>query len=284
VKIGISIPQFQNPEELFPWARRVDAGPFSSLGMYDRLVYANYEPLITLAMAAAVTTRVRLLTEVLLAPLRNTSIFAKECATLDVFSQGRLTLGLGVGSREDDFLAAQVEYKKRGRRFDEQLEQMKRIWSGQALNDNVGPIGPRPARPGGPELILGGHSPATIQRVARSADGYLTGADHASQAEPAFRAVEKAWAEADRPGKPRLIGQVNMALETVDSERARQEIYDYYSVFGPFAEYRAKALRTTCQEVREAITAFAEIGTDELIFYTWSADPEQIDRLADIIG
>jgi len=114
MKIGISIPpHMKEPEHLFEWVRRVDVGPFSTLSILDRVVYANYEPLITLA-AAALSTRVRLMTEILLSPLRNTTILAKESATLDALSRGRLTLGLGVGVREDDFLATEADYKRRG--------------------------------------------------------------------------------------------------------------------------------------------------------------------------
>lgn len=284
MKIGISIPQFTSPHDLFPWARKVDGGPFSSLGMYDRLAYSNYEPLMTLAMAAAVTTRVRLLTEVLLAPLRNPVILAKECATLDAFSGGRLTLGLGVGIRADDFSAAQVDFATRGKRFDEQLVTMKQIWSGHPLSAEIGSIGPRPAQPGGPELILGGDSPAAIRRLAREAQGALSGHDDPHEADQFFRAVEQAWKQAGRAGKPRLIGQVNMALETADVEQARAEIFRYYSVFGPFADVKATAMLSTRQQVRQAIDAFESIGADELMCYTWSSDLDQIDRLADLIG
>lgn len=284
MNIGISIPQFASPHDLFPWARKVDAGPFSSLGMYDRLVYCNYEPLVTLAMAAAVTTRVRLLTEVLLAPLRNPVILAKEAATLDAFSGGHLTLGLSVGIRADDFRAAQVDFATRGKRFDEQLTTMKQIWSGQPLSTEIGSIGPEPVQPGGPELILGGDAPAAIRRLAREAQGGLCGHDDPHEADHYFRAVEQAWKQAGRAGKPRLIGQVNMALETADVEQARAEIFRYYSVFGPYAHVKAKAMLSTRQQVREARDAFASIGADELMCYTWSSDFDQIDRLADLIG
>jgi alkanesulfonate monooxygenase SsuD/methylene tetrahydromethanopterin reductase-like flavin-dependent oxidoreductase (luciferase family) len=284
MKIGISIPQFAHPHDLFTWARKVDSGPFSSLGMYDRLVYSNYEPLITLAMAAAVTTRVRLLTEVLLAPLRNTAIFAKECATLDAFSGGRLTLGLGVGIRADDFRAAHVDFATRGKRFDEQLATLKQIWSTQPLSAEIGSIGPQPVQPGGPELILGGDSPSAIRRLAREAQGGLCGDDDPHAADHFFRAVEQAWRQAGRAGKPRLIGQVNIALETADVEQARAEIFRYYSVFGAFAHVKATAMLSTRQQVYEAIDAFESIGADELICYTWSSEPDQIDRLADLIG
>lgn len=284
MNIGISIPQFAAPRDLFAWARKVDDGPFSSLGIYDRLVYTNYEPLITLAMAAAITTRVRLLTEVLLAPLRNPVILAKECATLDAFSGGRLTLGLGAGIRADDFRAADIDHATRGKRFDEMLTTMKQIWSGHPLSAEIGSIGPLPVQSGGPELILGGNSPAAIRRLAREAQGGLCGHDDPQAADRFFRAVEQAWKQAGRAGKPRLIGQVNMALETKDVEQSRAEIFRYYSVFGAFAHVKANAMLSTRQQVREAIEAFKNIGADELICYTWSSEPEQIDRLADLIG
>ena len=150
--IGIGLPSMipSTPGGMIlEWARKADAGPFSSVGVLDRIVYPNYEPLITLTAAAAVTTRVRLMTTILIAPLREAGIFAKQAASLDALSGGRLTLGLGVGGREDDFLAAPAGFHDRGKRFDEQLASMQRVWSGQPLSDGVGAIGPPPARPAG---------------------------------------------------------------------------------------------------------------------------------------
>ena len=87
---------------------------FSSLASIDRLVYATYEPLIALAAATGATQRVRLMTTILLAPLRNASVLAKQVASLDATSGGRLTLGLGIGSRESDYRAAPASYKRSG--------------------------------------------------------------------------------------------------------------------------------------------------------------------------
>src|SRR5437764_7169333 len=118
---------------ILDWARRADAGPFSSLGSLDRLVYPNYDALITLTASAAVTQRIRLMTTVLLAPLHNVGILAKQAASLDALSGGRLTLGVGVGGREDDFRAAPASFHERGKRFEEQLAILKRVWSGEPL-------------------------------------------------------------------------------------------------------------------------------------------------------
>jgi alkanesulfonate monooxygenase SsuD/methylene tetrahydromethanopterin reductase-like flavin-dependent oxidoreductase (luciferase family) len=158
------------------WAKRADSGPFSSLGILDRLVYPNHEPLITLAAAAAVTERVRLMTTVLLAPLRRAGVLAKQAATIDALSGGRLTLGLGVGAREDDFQFAPASFHDRGRRFEEQLELMKRVWSGQPVSDEIGPVGPPPVQAGGPELLIGGYTPVSVRRVGRWGDGFISGA------------------------------------------------------------------------------------------------------------
>src|SRR5919199_3392644 len=164
---------------ILDWAKRADSGPFSSLGILDRLVYPNFEPLITLAAAAAVTDRVRLMPTVLLAPLRGGGVLAKQAATIDALSAGRLTLGLGVGAREDDFNAAPASFHDRGRRFEEQLDLMKRIWSGQPVSDEVGPIGPPPARSGGPELLIGGYTPVSIRRGGGGGGGVFYGGGRA---------------------------------------------------------------------------------------------------------
>src|SRR5437879_7923622 len=159
--IGIGLPASipgVNDKLILDWARRADAGTFSSLGIIDRLVYANFESLITLAVVAGVTQRIRLMTTVLIAPLRNAGVLAKQAATLDVLSGGRLTLGLGVGGREDDFLATGNDFHRRGKYFDQQLETLERVWSGQALSAGLRPIGPAPIQPGGPEILVGGYS------------------------------------------------------------------------------------------------------------------------------
>jgi alkanesulfonate monooxygenase SsuD/methylene tetrahydromethanopterin reductase-like flavin-dependent oxidoreductase (luciferase family) len=285
VKIGISFPtDLTSPEDVFAWVKCVDAGPFSTLSILDRVVYSNYEPLITLATAASISTRVGLMTEVLLSPLRTTTILAKEIATLDVLSQGRLTLGLGVGVREDDFLVTGADYKRRGKRQEEQIHQMKQIWAGQAFNDNVGPIGPRPVQAGGPRILLGGFSPQAIQRVGRSADGFITALDDAEQINQTFRSVEQSWQAAGRAGKPYLVAQIDIALESPNGGQGRTNLLNYYATTPPFAHYKSAALRTTEPQIREAIHTVEQLGADEVIFFTWSTNIDQVDRIADLIG
>ncbi len=165
MKIGIGLPAIPGTsgKMILDWAKLADQGPFSSLAMIDRIVYGNFEPMTALAAAAGVTERIRLITTILLAPTRNGGILAKQAATPDAISGGRLTLGMGVGAREDDFKAAPAPFSSRGRRFDEQLERMKRIWSGEPVGHSVGPVGPSPVQPGGPEILIGAFAPVALE-------------------------------------------------------------------------------------------------------------------------
>ena len=152
MKIGIGLPAALpgvSASEIVEWAQKADEGPFSSVAVIDRIVFPCYEPMITLAAVASVTQRVGLATTLVLASLRNAGVLAKEAATLDAFSGGRLSLGLGIGRRQDDFRAAPAPYQGRGRRFEQQLDLMRKVWSGEALSDDTGPVGPAPARAGG---------------------------------------------------------------------------------------------------------------------------------------
>src|SRR4051794_14759944 len=113
------------------WATRAERAGFASLATIDWIVYDSYDPLLALTAAAVVTERVELMTTVLIGPVRPRALLAKEAATLDRLSGGRLTLGIGLGGRDDDFAAAGVPTAGRGRRFDAQLDELRRIWEGE---------------------------------------------------------------------------------------------------------------------------------------------------------
>lgn len=287
MKIGIGFPANipgVEGQRLIEWARKADAGPFSSLGLIDRLVYPNYEPLIAFAAAAGATRRIRLTTSVLLAPLRNTALLAKQAASLDALSGGRLTLGLGIGSREDDYQAAEVPFKRRGKIFDEQLATMQRIWSGERLNDSVGAIGPAPTQAGGPEILIGGRAPVAIQRLAKWGNGYISGGGGPQGANEGFRVAEKVWREAGRAGQPRLVGCTYIALGPDGLTRGSNYIRDYYSDRGALSDMIARSLPATLEAIKGVIQAYADTGADELILWPTTTDLEQVDQLADMLG
>jgi alkanesulfonate monooxygenase SsuD/methylene tetrahydromethanopterin reductase-like flavin-dependent oxidoreductase (luciferase family) len=283
--IGIGLPAtipWTNAPLILEWAKRADSSPFSSLGILDRLVYPNYEPLITLAAAAAVTERVRLMTTVLIAPLRRAGVLAKQAATIDALSGGRLTLGLGVGAREDDFQFAPASFHDRGRRFEEQLDLMKHVWSGQPVSEEVGPIGPQPARPGGPELLIGGYTPVSIRRVGRWGDGFISGGVRdPEQIRQLFDLAEGSWRDEGREGKPRLVASLYYALGP-NAERGGDYIRDYYSYFGLGADDMARSIPSTPEAIEGLIQGFGDVGADEVVCWPTVAELDQVDRLAEI--
>ncbi len=267
------------------WAKRADSGPFASLGIIDRIAYPNYEPLASLAAAAAVTNRIRLMTTILLAPARPVGLLAKQAATIDVLSGGRLTLALGVGGREDDYVAAGAPFKNRGRRFEEQLATMKRIWSGEPLEGDVGRIGPSPIQAGGPPILLGAYSPRAIRRAVRWGEGFISGGLPPDAARQAFDVLDQAWKEAGRSGKPRFVTSLYCAVAGTPEERERAAGYieDYYAFLGPAARDMARALPTTPEAIKAGVKGFEDVGSDELILWPCLSDLEQVERLAALV-
>ena len=111
MRVGIGLPSIipKIPGDLLvEWARTAEAGPFTSLGVLDRLNYDSYDPFVALAAAAAATHSVGLVTMVVIGPLRPAGTLAKQAASVDALSGGRLTLGVALGARADDYEAAGV--------------------------------------------------------------------------------------------------------------------------------------------------------------------------------
>ena len=190
MRVGIGLPTMlagAEPSLVLEWARRADSGGLSTLSTGELLTTASYDALVALSAVAAVTERARLMTNVLVVPLHNAGLLAKQAATLDKISAGRLTIGIGVGGRKPilfeltsdplahanypDFAAAPASYEGRADRCDEQVAYMRQIWRGEPPMEGVPPIGPLPVRAGGPELLCGSFAPAAMRRAARWADG-----------------------------------------------------------------------------------------------------------------
>ena len=285
MKIGIGLPTSlpgASPELLLEWARRADAGPFSSLSVLDRLVYRNYDALMALSAAAAVTQRIGLVTAVLLAPLRNAGVLAKQAATLDALSGGRFSLGLAVGIREEDFDLAPAVYRGRGKRFDEQLALMKRIWAGETVAGGEGVVGPPPAQSGGPRLLIGGFAKAAIDRVGQC-HGFIGGGTEPDR-EVYFRMAEDAWKAHGRPGKPWLVANTRFGLGQEVQKQTEANIYHYYRTLGPAATFRSKVFLSSPKAVRQAIQELGDVGVDEILLSPGVPELDQIDRLADLVG
>jgi alkanesulfonate monooxygenase SsuD/methylene tetrahydromethanopterin reductase-like flavin-dependent oxidoreductase (luciferase family) len=273
MKIGLGLPPITDRAVLLEWARRAEAGPFSTLGLLDRLVYDNPEPLVTLAMLAGATERIRLQTEVLLAPLRETPLLAKQAATLDRLSGGRFTLGLGVGGRDDDHEVAGVDIKTRGRRLDAQMDKLRELWQGDV-------VGPAPLSAGGPEVLFGAFAPAALARVAKYGDGLLAAGP--PQGWPAsIDSVRTSWQQAGRAGEPRIVVQVNAAIGEPAATEARTNAMAYYGM--PYGQRVADTMLDKPEQVHTIIEDAEKLGADELMLYVWATDPAQVTTIAAVI-
>lgn len=270
MQVGIGLPNAvpgTAAETLVEWARRADDGPFSSVGVVDRVRYQGFDALTTLAAAAAVTTRVKLTTMVLIAPLRPAAVLAKETSTLNALSGGRLVLGVGLGARRDDYEQVGAAYRGRGPRLSRSLATLRDWW-----DEN-----------GGPGLLVGGGSDATFGRAAAYADGYVHGGGPPRAFARAAEKARAAWFDAGRPGEPRLWGQGYFALGDA-GERGRSYMRDYYAFTGSFADRVAEQMLSTPQAVVSFVKGYADAGCDEVVLFPAVADVAQIDLLADALA
>jgi alkanesulfonate monooxygenase SsuD/methylene tetrahydromethanopterin reductase-like flavin-dependent oxidoreductase (luciferase family) len=267
MNVGVGLPNTTpgaTGELLVEWARRADAGPFSSLAVLDRLAYDSYEPFVALAAAAAVTSRIRLATMIAIGPLRGTAMLAKQAASLDALCGGRFTLGLAVGARLDDYEVAGVDHRTRGARLSEQLVHLR-------------------SNGGGPsEILVGGDSGPAYARMARYADGYAHNGGPPRAFARAAASAQAAWKDLGRSGRPRLWGQGYFALGDEDAGTAY--LRDYYSFTGPFAERIAAGNLTSGRAIKDFIRGYAEAGCDELVLLPTVADIAQLDRLAEVVA
>jgi alkanesulfonate monooxygenase SsuD/methylene tetrahydromethanopterin reductase-like flavin-dependent oxidoreductase (luciferase family) len=283
VAIGLpaTIPGVER-EQLLEWARRADARGFSSLATLDRIVYPNYEPLIALAAAAAVTERIGLMTAILIAPYRaNAALVAKQAATLHHLSNGRLALGVAVGGREDDYTASGVDFHTRGRVFEEMLATWKRVWEGEAFG-TAGGVGPEPPN-GRPGMLIGGSADVAFERAAEHADGWIMGGGTPDQFGQGLAKLRAAWEAAGRTDQPRTVALAYFALGDGAREAADAYLLHYYEWLGQYAQMVADSAATDAETVRQSVAGFADAGCDELVMFPSSPDPRQVDLLAEAV-
>jgi alkanesulfonate monooxygenase SsuD/methylene tetrahydromethanopterin reductase-like flavin-dependent oxidoreductase (luciferase family) len=264
------------------WAVAAEQAGFTSLGTIDRVVYGNVETIPALAAAGAVTERIGLTTAILIAPYRgNGGLLAKQLASVDVIAgPGRLTVGIAVGGREDDYTAAGADFHARGAAFDAQLAEMRAVWD-QEPRGFAGPIGPEPATPSGPPLLVGGTVDAAYRRMAEYGAGWIAGGGGVDAFAQGAEQARAAWRDAGREGEPRLAALVYFSLGDDAVGQAERYLGDYYAFIGPYASQVAAGALTTPQAVVDTLTAFADAGCDELIAFPCSAGLDQVERLAE---
>lgn len=282
--IGIGLPNSVREADgrnLIEFARRADQAGFTTLATIDRVAFPSYESLVALAAAAAVTERIRLMPNVLLGPTRNPVLLAKEAASVDRLSNGRLVLGVGVGGRPDDFDAVGLDYHDRGRRWDSDLDLIHRVWAGEVVNGIQNPVGPAPTNDGRVPLMIGGSTPAAIRRTISHGIGWTAGGSPPEAMAPFAEQIRTAWKDSGRPGDPRIAALSYYSVG--QEEAAKRYITDYYAFLGDFANQMADWVPKDANAIKNTVKAFEDVGVDELLLDCTVDDPDQVDRLAEIV-
>ncbi len=284
--IGVGIPNTvpgASGPQLLDWARRAEAAGFSSLATIGAVSYPGYEELTLFAAAGAVTERIRFLPNVLIAPARSTAELAKQAASVDQLTGGRLTLGLGIGWRASDFQLTGRDFGDRGRRFDEQLRDLQKAWAGEPLVDGTRPVGPPPVQQPGVPLIIGGTADASIRRAVEFGMGWTAGGLPPDAVGGMAEKVQSAWTEAGRDGRAKIVALAYFSLgDTLDA--SRQYLLDYYQPMGnETAEMVAGSALRSPESITAAVDAFTQAGVDEFILDPTVPDPAQVDLLAETV-
>jgi len=279
------------PNYVVNFAKKCEAMGADSMWTIDRVAYDNLEPLTMLAAAAGVTQRIRLGTSVLLGNLRHPSHLAKIVATLDFISNGRMTLGLGFGSRESDYKAVEVPFEMRGSRAVEQVNLIKRLWTeknvkhnGRFFNIENLTMGPEPIQKPIP-IWTGGSAEVALKRAGTWADGYICG----SSAIPKFgQTWDKIAAYAHGAGRnPKEIEKAGLTFMAIDEDQGRavKTIENYMTRY--YGKVRGEVASTSLvgspSAIAEHIDSFLSRGLDTLIIGLADPDPKQLDLFGDKI-
>ncbi len=273
------------------WAQQIDSGPFSSLCWGERIAFGNPEAIALLGALSAWTERVPLITTVVVPQLHDPVLLAKSLATGDMLSGGRLTVGIGVGGRHEDYVAVGADPAMQTMaEMANRVAIMKKVWAGEKLTDSVLPVGPTPVHPGGPRLLVGTVGPKTLRSAAGWADG-LAGItldlDAAKQGE-LFDVGRTAWAEAGKP-PPHLATSFWFAFGDPGDARAQMHRHlRHYMNWIPTQIVDAMAPVTgfagTEDQLAEVLQAFAAVGTSEVHLIPTSSDLDQLRRAADVVA
>ncbi|MBI3212590.1 MAG: LLM class flavin-dependent oxidoreductase [Mycobacterium sp.] len=275
------------------WTEIIDNGPFSSLAWGERIAFTNPDSLTLLGALAAWTERVELVATVIVPQLHDPVMCAKALATGDLLSGGRLTVGIGVGGRHEDYLAVGADPATQTmREMADRVALMRRVWAGEKLTESVLPVGPVPITPGGPRLLVGTIGPKTVRSAAAWADG-LAGItmdlDVAKQNE-LFDVARDAWKQAGKPA-PHLATSFWFAMaKPGDTGQARSQVHHHlrrYMNWIPVELVDAIAPSTGWSgdedDLAATLRAFEAVGTDEIHLIPTSSDIDQLRRVADVV-
>jgi alkanesulfonate monooxygenase SsuD/methylene tetrahydromethanopterin reductase-like flavin-dependent oxidoreductase (luciferase family) len=283
MRFGVGLPAAvpgAPPTAVSEWAVESERLGFDSVGVLDRLVYDNLDPIVALSAAAVTTENVELITTILGVPYRvNGVVLGKQLASLSRISQGRLTAGLALGGWPEDHAASPTPSGPLGVRFEEMLKTMGRVWNGEI----EGASGPIPAWPAGrPKTLYGGMSRQAFARIGDDGDGWVAPFFGEQLLTEGIAEVHRVWRDAGRRGRPRVVVERYFCLGSGASEAADEYLDHYY---GPafFEAARADTI-TTAEQLAIDSARLADMGCDDLILFPCTSDVGQVEMLAEAIA
>ncbi|WP_328395766.1 LLM class flavin-dependent oxidoreductase [Nocardia sp. NBC_00416] len=289
--IGIALPTMcrgYDRAATVEWCRLADQGPVSSISCGERMAFHNPEMWTTLAAAAAVTERVRIFANVSVLPAHPVALVAKQSATLDVLSDGRFTLGVGVGGRADDYRSLASGFGRRHDRLDRAVAELRALWAGEPPADGADPIGPSCVQPGGPPVLAGALGPKSLARAAQWADGVVAFSVGGvpGEIEWSADAARRAWAGADRE-PPRLVSGCFYALGVAEPDAVLRDFTAEYLGFlgADNAAGAAASMKTfDAEALHRTLDAAEAAGLDEFILVPSSVGLGVLEETLELIG
>jgi alkanesulfonate monooxygenase SsuD/methylene tetrahydromethanopterin reductase-like flavin-dependent oxidoreductase (luciferase family) len=270
------------------WCRGVEAGPFHSISCGERITSYAQEMRVLISAAAALTSRVRIVPSLYVLPMHDPVWAAKELATLDVLSDGRVTAVVGIGGRPDDYRAVGASFERRYARLDAGVARMRAIWAGEPPFPGADPVGPEPLQAGGPPILAGSMGPKSTARAVRWADGvygFSVNADPGVFAS-AHRTVSESWQAAGRSGRPYQATGFWYSLADDGEAKLRAYAFEYLKIAGePAARAVAKSMTAfTPDAMNRAIDAIEAQGYDECFLVAATAERSELERAAELIA
>ncbi len=251
------------------------------MGSMSQPLKAEYlEAIVTLSYVAGITERVRLGTSVVVLGFREPVVLAKQLATLDRYSHGRLTVGVGVGAREEEYEVLGVPFAGRGKLADERIDRLRQLWvDGRVRNTDVVDVGhdflPRPVQQPGPPMWIAGHTGPALRRVVSRGDGWLPWALTEPEFEERIAELRRMCEEAGR-AMPTVAGQYIIAYDWRGDaffDRARDTLVRRFETWDVGSQ---RALWGKTGDLRCRLRRYADAGMDEVILGFVSESTEDL--------
>ena len=292
MKIGVCLPYMKaglTREDYLAWFRAIDQGPFHSLSCGERVHGPTYDMRVVLSAAAMATTRVEITPTLYVLPMHSATRVAKEVATLDILSGGRVkNIAVGYGGREKDYEALGARFQGRYGKMDRQIEEIRKVWRGEEVVPGGGMIGPTPTWPSEPRLLAGAMGPKSIERCAQWADGLYAWSGNGEEQELSrtFAMADAAWARAGRTQVPYRMGGFWYTLADNGQQRLYDYVYEYLAIAGPeIATMMAESVhRSSAESVLTALDNAEAAGCEELFMVPATADLSEIERLSELLA